>query len=111
MLTRYEITKSSWYETRAGVSFPMLTPPKFSSWQVNTTSRQGIKQGFLLVLFFFHFHTKVAGGRVLSNGGEIPGPRTLMTALRGVGVLPSWGSCREFRLASNPDLCDTVAVF
>ena len=74
MLMGYEITKSSWYETRAGVSFPMLTPPKFSSWQVNTTSRQGIKQGFLLVLFFFHFHMKVAGGRVLSNQGKSLAP-------------------------------------
>ena len=74
MLTRYEITKSSWYETRAGVSFLMLTPPKFSCWQVNTTSRREIKQGFLLVLFFFHFHTKVAEGRILSNRGKSPAP-------------------------------------
>ena len=25
---RFEIKKSSWYETRAGASFLMLTPPK-----------------------------------------------------------------------------------
>ena len=41
---------------------------KISSCRVNTTSRRGIKQlGFLLVLFFFCFPIKVAGGHTHSS--------------------------------------------
>ena len=62
MLTRYEITKSSWYETRAGASFLMLTSPKFSSWRVNTTSRQGIKQGISFGSIFLPFSYETGWG-------------------------------------------------
>ena len=43
--------------------------------KVNTTSRRGIK-GFLLVLFFFYFPTKVAKGQVhtYSSQGKSPAP-------------------------------------
>ena len=53
-----------------------------SSYRVNTTSRRGIKRlGIFLVLFFFYFPIKVAGGHSLSSRGKIPGPRLLMTTL------------------------------
>ena len=46
-----------------------------SSYQVNTTSRRGIKQlgisfGSIFLLFFFYFPMKVTGAMFLAAGGN-----------------------------------------
>ena len=48
---------------------------KILSFQVHITSRQRIKQlGIFLVLFFFYFFMKVAGGHLHSSRGNSPAP-------------------------------------
>ena len=65
---------------------------KISSCQVNTTSRLGRESngwGFLLVLFFFYFPMKVAGGHVQSSQGKSLAPRSYWQP-----CIPSLLTCR-----------------
>ena len=57
----------------SNLSFGLVTT--ISSWQVNTTSRQGIKQlGFVLVLFFFYFPMKATRDHIHSSRGKSLAP-------------------------------------
>ena len=57
--------------------FILMDVTKISSCRVNTSSRRGIKQGFLLVLSFFYFPMKVAGGATFTLAGGNPRPPVL----------------------------------